>query len=243
MFGKGFEQVRPEERQGVINMYDGEIRYADELIGEIFEDLKNSGLLKRTYIIITSDHGEGFWEHGFWEHGKSFYNEEIQIPLVIYPPGGRQKEPQKIGVPLSNIDLFPTIVAFAGAQNPEGIEGKSLSRFFSSNPFSISKGNDMLFSESPHSFDIEASAVIRGRTKYIHTPQKPERDHLLFDLEADPSERNNLAQARTDLISNLYKTLQQHKAINEAKRQTLDVQSLQLNKETIEGLRSLGYLQ
>ena len=208
---------------------------------KIFEDLKDRGLLKNTYLIITADHGEGFWEHGFYEHGNSFYNEAIKIPLVIYPPGGRKKEAQKIDIPVSNIDLFPTIVTFAGAIKPENIEGESLTRFFGNSR--SSKGNDVLFSESPHSFDIEAMAVIKGRMKYIHTPNKPEMEHLFYNLEADPEEKNNLAVAQKDLIKKLRGTLSQHKTLNEEGRRLLDLQIHPLDKKTIEGLKSMGYLQ
>ena len=241
MFGKGFEQVRPEERQAVINMYDGEIRYTDELVGGIFEDLKSRGLLKTTYMIITSDHGEGFWEHGFYEHGNSFFNEEIKIPLIIYPPGGRNNGPQIISTFSSNIDLFPTIVAFAGATNPDNIEGESLTRFFG--PRFFFGDNDMLFSESPHSYDIGATAVISRSKKYIHTPNKPKRRHLLFDLEIDPDESNNQALAQKDLVRKLGRALRQHQSFNDEKRKTLSAQIRQLDKETIDGLKSLGYLK
>ena len=222
-------------------MYDGEIRYTDDLIGAIFEDLEDRELLKNTYIIITSDHGEGFWEHEFYGHGNSFFNEEIKIPLIIYPPGGRKKEPQKVDVPLSNIDLFPTIITFARSTNPENIAGESLARFLSNSSFS--KGNDMLFSESPHSFDIEAMAVIKGGGKYIDTPNKPKMQHLLFNLEEDPEEKDNQSGVQKDLMQKLRGTLRQHKTLNNEKRKSLDLQMRQPDKKTIDGLKSLGYLQ
>ena len=58
VFGKGYKEYVIEEKEGMINMYDGEIKYTDDLIGGILDNLRKRKLLNNTYIIITSDHGE-----------------------------------------------------------------------------------------------------------------------------------------------------------------------------------------
>jgi len=241
MFGPGYKKIRPKEKQGVINMYDGEIRYTDDLIGAFVKDLKDRDLLNKTYIIITSDHGEAFWEHGSWEHGKTFFNEEIRIPLIIVPPDEQPTVPKKIDVPLSNIDLFPTIIELTGATKPDHIEGKSLCRFFRNK--TPQNGDELLFSESSHSYDISAMAVIEKNQKYIYTPRKPQRRHLLYNLSQDPGEKHNLAPGERTRIRNLRKILKKHKQLNDEKRRSFSVQTRKLDKETIQGLKSLGYLK
>ena len=110
MFGEKHSKISRKQRQLVINQYDAEIRYTDDMVGELFESLKKQNLLDSTYFVITSDHGEEFWEHGRWEHGRTFYNESIRVPLIIYPPGGRKKQRNVIDSRLSNIDLYPSIL-------------------------------------------------------------------------------------------------------------------------------------
>jgi arylsulfatase A-like enzyme len=149
MFGPGFERMIPRERQGMINRYDGEIRQTDDLLGAMVEHLEERKLIAETAIFFTSDHGEGFWEHGLSEHGKSFFDEEIKIPLIFLPPGGRTSEPPQVATPISNIDLFPTILDLAGIPPAKEIEGESLLRHFHGEK--INETGRWLFSESPHS--------------------------------------------------------------------------------------------
>jgi arylsulfatase A-like enzyme len=128
LFGPGFKRVEEREKQGVINRYDGEIRYTDDLVGMILGSLKKRGILERTIIVVTSDHGEGFWEHGLSEHGNSLFNELLRVPLIIFLPGGRGRAPKRVEEPASNIDLYPTILEMAGVTPPAGTDGKSLMR-------------------------------------------------------------------------------------------------------------------
>jgi len=69
-----------------INQYDGEIRYCDYNIGKIIQYLKEADLYDDSIIILTSDHGEAFFEHGECDHGFTLYNEEIRVPLIIRFP-------------------------------------------------------------------------------------------------------------------------------------------------------------
>ncbi len=73
--------------------YDNCIAHVDEMLGQLTGELERRGLLETTWIVITSDHGEGFGEHGLFEHGESLYSTEIHVPLLIVPPlGGQPRE-------------------------------------------------------------------------------------------------------------------------------------------------------
>lgn len=79
-----FKSLPENLRQNIIALYDGEIRYTDEvLIKPLINLLKDLQLYDNTMIILTSDHGEEFYEHKSWEHNHSLYNETIQVPLII----------------------------------------------------------------------------------------------------------------------------------------------------------------
>jgi arylsulfatase A-like enzyme len=104
-----------------ISCYDSEINYVDKHIREIF----NSFLWdKNTLLIITSDHGEGLMDHLKWGHGNSLYREEIQVPLLIYLPGG--KIYRRININVSTIDILPTVRDLTGLPVDRNDAGVSL---------------------------------------------------------------------------------------------------------------------
>ena len=70
--------------------YDNCLAYLDEQLGDLFDDLQRRGVLDRTWVVITADHGEGLGEHDLFEHGESLYSTEIRVPLLILPPSGSQ---------------------------------------------------------------------------------------------------------------------------------------------------------
>ena len=69
--------------------YDNGLAYLDEQLGVLLDDLQGRGMLDRTLVVITADHGEGLGEHDLFGHGLSLYSTEIRVPLLILPPIGR----------------------------------------------------------------------------------------------------------------------------------------------------------
>ncbi|HEC70167.1 MAG TPA: hypothetical protein ENI31_07800 [Candidatus Omnitrophica bacterium] len=250
MFGPGPERISVEEKEKVINAYDGEIRYTDKLIGEIFNYLKSQKLLNNTYIIITADHGEGFWEHGLWEHGNSLFNELLKVPLIIYPPKGRKKA-QKIDELASFIDLFPTIIDLAKIKISKNVDGESLTRYWKNQ----GRKTKIIFSESPHSLSIYGLSCQTEKYKLIYSPREPISNYnsalkdislgkftQLYDIESDPQERNNLANIKKDILIFLGNALISHKITNDRKRRSIKQKKRDLDEDTIKRLKSLGYL-
>lgn len=255
LFGEGFKRISPEEKEGVINLYDGEIRYTDELVGDIFYVLKERKLLNNTYVIITSDHGEGFWEHGLWEHGNSLFNELLKVPLIIYPPGGRTKERAQIHDLTSLISMFPTIMDFADIKKFPEVDGVSLMKDL--NGKKPSKGKKMIFGESPHSFTINAVSCQTERYKFIFHPPYEISDYLkakndvfsgkftqLYDIKKDSLEKNNLSSVKKSFIKKIWTELILHKMQNDKKRIRMEQEKEELlDKNIIEKLKSLGYIK
>jgi arylsulfatase A-like enzyme len=110
----------------VIALYDGEIRYTDDIIGEILAELDEAGRFERALIAVTSDHGEEFFEHGGRGHMKSLFEEVVRVPLIVRWPGhieaGRVIEDQ-----VRLIDLMPTLLSLAGLPVPAEVQGRDLS--------------------------------------------------------------------------------------------------------------------
>ncbi|MFC1590186.1 sulfatase [Candidatus Omnitrophota bacterium] len=240
MFGPGFKDFTKQESEGLINMYDGEIRYTDELVGNIFDHLRENNLLKNTYVIITSDHGEGFWEHGTSEHGNSLYNELLKVPLIIYPPGGRKAQPATIDKLASNIDLFPTIMDFAKIENFPKADGKSLVRYFkkgAGGPAGI------IFSENPHSVCVDGMSCQSDQYKIIFTSPSHNSKREVYDIRKDPFEKNNLVSMGIPDAARMEKLLIDHKKDTDRKRMLLEQKDKKLDKASSDKLKSLGYLQ
>lgn len=102
-------------------LYDGEIRWVDDHIARILGVVEQLGLAGKTAVIITSDHGDEFFEHGYKGHGRTLYNEVTHIPLVMYVPG--LPGGQVVDTPVSHVDLMPTALALLGAEAPAGMSG------------------------------------------------------------------------------------------------------------------------
>ncbi len=124
-----FKPVSEQMRGDIIGLYDGEIRYTDEtLIGRLVAKLKALGIYDRTMIVLTSDHGEEFYEHGAWLHTHSVYDETIRVPLIIKFFGSRNAG-RIVRSPAFVVDVMPTIAAELGSHLSGGaLDGKSLLR-------------------------------------------------------------------------------------------------------------------
>jgi arylsulfatase len=82
-------EAGPEDVTAAIALYDANLRWADHNLGELRVQLEAAGLWDEALVIVTSDHGEAFWEHGRWGHMDHLYDEQLRVPLVIKLPAGR----------------------------------------------------------------------------------------------------------------------------------------------------------
>ena len=115
----------PPSRFSQYAPYDGEIAYADEIVGRLLDSLRARGLYESATIIVLSDHGEGLGDHGEQEHGIFVYDEAIRVPLIIKLPGGLAGG-RRVSQPVQHIDLLPTILDLIDAPRPDGLRGRSL---------------------------------------------------------------------------------------------------------------------
>jgi arylsulfatase A-like enzyme len=163
-----------------LELYRQEIRYADEQIGRIVTALERSGLMDRTIVVVSGDHGEEFGEHGGTRHKATVYDEVVHVPLVIYVPGlGKSIEARptslayvlpwllvKLG--LSDVarqriigDFMPVVDAARGGVVVE-LLGRERTR------------SSLVFPNYKVNFDFRS------------------KRYEVFDLGADPGERRNL---------------------------------------------------
>lgn len=107
-----------EEREALLALYDGSIRYLDDQLGELLRDLDARGLTGDTVIALVSDHGEEFGENGRIGHGHGLSEGLLRVPFLIHVPGDAGLAGLTIETPVSLLDLFPTLLHAAGVADP-----------------------------------------------------------------------------------------------------------------------------
>lgn len=112
------------DKQHILALYDGEIRWTDEIVGRIRADLVAAGLLDDTLLVITSDHGTELFDHGHKGHRSQLYDEQIRIPLILRWPG--HVVPGRHAGQTRMIDLAPTLRELADLPSPPSTMGQSL---------------------------------------------------------------------------------------------------------------------
>lgn len=182
----------PPARYAQYAPYDGEIAYADEIVGRLVRYLKAHQLYDRSTVVLLSDHGEGLGDHGEQEHGLFLYDEAIHVPLIVKLPGNEHGG-RRVADVVSHVDIVPTILDLVKAPAPDNLRGRSLT------PLLDGTGplpEQAVYSEAMygryHFGWSELTALTDGRYRYIKAPREE-----LYDLARDPHERHNLAGDRT----------------------------------------------
>ncbi len=111
-------RMSAEALGNVIDLYDSEIAYTDREIGRVLSQLRESNLLDDTIVVVTSDHGEEFFEHGTFGHGGSLFGEVTRVPLIMRFPGREGFSGQRPGL-ASLVDVPATVLSLAGLDVPE----------------------------------------------------------------------------------------------------------------------------
>ena len=166
------------------------ISYLDEVLGDLLMRLGADGLLDNTIIVYTSDHGELAGEHGvWWKNG--WYEACTRVPLLVSLPGQRRGEPtaRTVNVPVSLIDLFPTLCALVDVTAPDGLDGTDLSAAVRGEADAPKRPIvcDNLIPRWGEG--TEFRMVRQGPYKYVRFR---DCEPLFFDLAADPGEQQNL---------------------------------------------------
>ncbi|UOA32968.1 Choline-sulfatase [Sulfitobacter sp. DSM 110093] len=168
--------------------YYGSISYVDDKVGELMEVLEATGQADNTAIVFTSDHGEMLGERGMW-FKKHFYEPSLRVPLIIAAPGYDGK---RVAGVTSLVDLLPTFMGLAegsGWTSPiEELDGDDLTPFLGDRE--IPEDRTVYAEYLAEATPAPILMIRRGRFKYIHSDVDP---LMLFDVEADPDERQNLA--------------------------------------------------
>jgi arylsulfatase A-like enzyme len=236
------------ERRYISDLYDGDIAHTDRAMGGALATLKDEGFLDKAIVVVTSDHGEDFWDHDATDiprHGHTLYEEIVHVPLFlrapgIIPAGGR------LATPVSLVDLGPTLLDLTGLPVPASMHG-------------ISFETDLRAGTEPAIHPVLSEAIRygprrfawrEGDLKVILTPEPAAVDEHswivpqpveVFDLARDPRERINLSgmppEGTDEAVGELTR-----RAAGLAAGEEPEPGGEELSDELREQLRSLGYI-
>ncbi|MBU0754148.1 MAG: sulfatase-like hydrolase/transferase, partial [Planctomycetes bacterium] len=228
-------------------LYSGEIKYCDYWVGKLLAGIYELDpvMEKKTLLVLTADHGEGLWDHRTRAHGQDLYEEQIHIPLIIRYPGMTKEESGTIDVPISLVDIAPSILALCGIPKPEQFQGYDFTPLVRG----ATRGPsfDYIYSELDlDNRDFETIAkdgykIIRNRAVPGHKTEA----FQYYDLNQDPKEKNDLSgtPSETAWKGSLKKALKIWGDTVKADESLVQQISYEdLDEETLENLRALGYL-
>ncbi len=198
----------PTDQREVVALYDAAIHYVDDHLGTLLDDLRSRGLLDRTLVVVSADHGEELWDHGSFFHGVSLYDEQLHVPLIVRLPGGAHVG-TTVTTPVRAIDIVPTIADALGAPILPGFQGESLVPVIE-HPEAAAPREDFARASNPI-FPLRYG--LRTATHKLVETLHPAGE-ALFDLVADPKERTDLAgtPAAAPILADLRARLARYRA-------------------------------
>ncbi len=222
--------------------YDAAIAYTDEVLETFFEELRVSGLLDASYLIVTSDHGEELFDHQGFGHGFTLYDEVLRVPLLVRPPGGTQGE-QRIDARVGLVDVPSTLLDLLGipASDQEGAfcDGWSFAplmggasreqeRMLIGQVHRVKQGKLLSLRQWPYLY-VEVEEDYSGR---LQTTE-------LYDSSQDPGQQHNLARQRQADAQVLGQTLRE--LFDKLESEAFQATPVELDDETLRQLEALGY--
>lgn len=214
----GFDTYTAAERKKILTIYLGQVTFIDKAIGALLDALEKQGLMERTIIVFTSDHGDFAGRYGLVGKTKGFCEALIRIPLIVTIPG--RPHGQRRSANISNIDVLPTIAAVLAWRCPEKVQGYSalpviegrtgihreiifaevgspepppppvpLAEFGAYNRMRVERDGVFWFVE--YTTRGRAAMIRKDNWKYAYYTGDQEE---LYNLETDPFELHNLAK-------------------------------------------------
>jgi len=186
-----FDAHAPYQGQGPNPMaqYDAAARTVDGRIDALVRYAR-SRLRRPVVVAVTADHGEEFHEHGGVYHGATLHDEQVRVPMVLEGPGVPAR---RVETPVQLIDLVPTLLGLAGVTAPPTMRGRDLRPWMSPTPPT----------EAPTVFSAVNNQKMALRWPWKLIDNVTYGTVQLYNLEADPAERHNLAGRDTARVTEL----------------------------------------
>jgi len=209
--------------------YDGEVRFVDDHVGRLIDELKRSGIYDNALTILTSDHGESLFDHNyFYGHGREPYQDQVHVPFIIHWP---DQEPAIVDQPVSLMDLVPTILEFLDIDPPQNIRGSVLTH-------TGRTANHPIIAQSP---GLKHHSIREGDYKLLVENTKPKESLYLFNVKDDPNETKNLIDVKPEIGKRLLDNLNATKVTLTPAPQNIPTPAI--DDALKNKLRALGYME
>ncbi|MCA9244363.1 MAG: sulfatase [Phycisphaerales bacterium] len=234
-----------ELRPQIIDCYDARVLEADKRVGTMIDALKAAGRWDNTLFILLADHGEEFGEHGGWQHDQAAYNELVHVPLIVKLPKGAHAG-TRVTTPVSLIDVFPTVMDVLSRENlAADTRGESFLP---------------LIEDTDAKSDLRVVSMRYNKKKYFK-PNKELRGDInlvmrlgkwkgilnaevntfeLYDLEADPDEKTNVAAEREQIASRMRELGVNY--LRDCLSGKMEAGASEMTAEDKKALKGLGYI-
>lgn len=222
-------------------LYDGEVRYSDDLVGELLASINRHVGKGRSLVVFTADHGEEFGEHGSKEHGHSLHRECVHVPLIVAGPGVAAGGHEKRTVRL--IDIFPTLVGVCGLEGaPADVEGVPLDAVAGGGADSLAVYSEgMLYGSTERALQVDGLRLMWD--------EQGDAYHL-YDVTADVMEHHPLGRGRaadvarlTDALVSMHTRLARDGLQRLQSQETADSAAVAEERaRALKAMKSLGYV-
>jgi arylsulfatase A-like enzyme len=201
----GNVKMKKEDFEILTSLYDAELSYTDQLIGELFQFLKDQKIYEDSLIIVTADHGENIGDHNLMDHQYCLFDTLLKIPLIIKFPNS--KYVGKVDNIVESIDILPGITDFVKENELNGnlSQAKDSGKIFAYSEY-LEPQPSMEVMKKKYGclkidrFDRQLKAIRSSQYKLIVT-SKGEKD--LYDIRSDPFEINNIIETNSEVVNNL----------------------------------------
>ena len=219
--------------------YDGEVAYADSVVGSFLGVLNRHGLYKDSVVAVAADHGEAFGEHGEERHGMFLYDETIHVPLLVKFPGAKFAG-NRVETRVALADVAPSLLEAVGIAVPKEMQAKSFAPLIEasrSKAGNASRVERAIYSETDYPkrafgwSDLHSWRA--GKYLYVESPKRE-----LYDQGADPDAQKNVAASSTAIADILQGQLSDFRQ----KTSSAETEHAKLDPAQAESLRALGYL-
>jgi arylsulfatase A-like enzyme len=229
--------IGPEDRRRIEEYYDRAVGFADGELGRLFAALRQRADERRVVAVLTSDHGEEFWEHGHFEHGHDYYSEVTRVPLVFWGPGEVPAGRAAAG-PVGLVDVAPTLLELSGLRVPAAEmigDGQSLVSLMSATGEPV--GGARVRFAGGNLYGLPAVLLEDDSWRVILRANGAVE---LYDVEDDAAERYNRALDYPEMVEH-YRTILEPRLATFLENRGKDAP--ELDAETLKALESLGYVQ
>jgi arylsulfatase A-like enzyme len=237
-------KMDPRDLAHVKALYDGEIRFTDMHVGKVLAKLEQMGVRDRTLVVITSDHGDEFFEHGSKGHQRTLYDEVLLVPLVVRLPDGADAG-RVVREEVSLVDVMPTVLELLGVSAPSGMDGESLIALMQGRGTGAPRE---VYGEFYNKLGLNvqvarrsaATKVIQHFNRIMH-PSRPALEW--YDLSREPGETTNRAESGDPALRGALAGMGQAlERLWRSHRRLAATEPVAIDAATRARLESLGYL-